>query len=110
MFGHDAVEIGTRSTFSIYSFLGRLLRKPDAQSNKLIGLPGDDDDRLILTVYKGQPVGCFTAVVLDLGVYCVPMTGAENTKRTFSIISQLLALKTTTDDLQLTPTFRLLPD
>jgi hypothetical protein len=110
----DQVEIGTRSTFAMYNFLGRLLsgREPDASglnANQLIGSDADDDDRYILTVNRGQPVGCFTAVVMDLGEYCVPIDGAQNTKRIFSILSQLLALKTTTGDLQLTPTLRLIP-
>jgi hypothetical protein len=49
------------------------------------------------------------AILLELGIFCVPLDGAANTKRTFSILAQLLALKATTDDLQLQPTFRLLP-
>jgi hypothetical protein len=109
LLGKDTVEIGTRSTFSIYSFLGRLLRQPQEPPNELIE-PDEDGDKFILTVHKGQPTGCFAAAVLDLTVYCVPIDHAENTKRSFSILSQLLALKTTTDDLQLTPTLRLLPD
>ncbi len=95
--------------FSIYSFLGSLLRIPVTPANELIGPPDDSGDRVILSVNRGQPAGCFAAAMLDLGVYCVPIDGAANTKRTFSILSQLLALKTTTDDLQLQPILRLLP-
>jgi hypothetical protein len=112
--GPDTVELGTRSTFAIYNFLGRLLSAPESpapgmNSNKLIGSDADDQDRYILTVNSGLDHGCFVSVVLDFGRYCVPNDGAENTKRTFSILSQLLALKTTTGDLQLTPTLRLIP-
>ena len=106
---HYSIEIGTRSTFSIYNFLGSLLRNPASHANQLIGPPDEDNDRFVLTVVKGQPIGCFSTAILELGVYCVPLDGAANTKRTFSILSQLLALKTTTDDLQLLPTIRLLP-
>ena len=111
---HGEIEIGTRSTFAMYNFLGRLLSAPESSdpgmnSNRLIGAQDEDADRSILTVTRGQLTGCFVAVVMDLGEYCVPIDGAQNTKRTFSILSQLLALKTTTGDLQLTPTLRLVP-
>ena len=107
---HYTVVIGTRSTFSIYNFLGRLLNRQTSEANSLIGpLPEESDDRHILTVVKGQPAGCFASAVFNMGVYCIPIDGAQNTKSTLSILSQLLALKTTTDDLQLLPTIRLLP-
>jgi hypothetical protein len=107
--GANSVEIGTRSTFSIYNFLGRLLRDQQNASNVLLGPGVEDEDRYVLTVIKGQPVGCFANALFELTAYCVPTDGAGNTKRTFSILSQLLALKTTTGDLQLLPTIRLLP-
>ena len=77
----------------------------------LVGPPSEDDyDRHILTVLKGEPATCFaSAAVFNIGAYCVPIDGAQNTKSIFSILSQLLALKTTTGDLQLLPTIRLLP-
>jgi hypothetical protein len=106
---HNTVEIGTRSTFAIYNFLGRLMNYQDDPINRLVSPPNDVGDRYVLTVYKKPPAGCFVWTTLDLGVYCVPVDGAENTKRTFSILSQLLALKTTTGDLQLQPIFRLQP-
>jgi hypothetical protein len=104
----DNVEIGTRSTFSIYNFLGVLMNNQNDAINELKE-PDPNDDPHILTVIKGAAVGCFSSVGFDLGVYCVPIDGAANTKRTFSILSQLLALKTTTGDLQLQPIFRLQP-
>lgn len=105
---HSVVEIGTRSTFAIYNFLGRLLSNQDKEFN-MMSDSDDGDDQQLLTVVKGQPAGCFISVGFDLGVYCVPLEGAANTKRAFSILSQLLALKTTTGDLQLQPIFRLQP-
>lgn len=105
---HSVVEIGTRSTFSIYNFLGRLVGNQEADIN-LLNTREWSDDAHVLTVIKGAAVGCFSSVGFDLGVYCVPIDGADNTKRTFSILSQLLALKTTTGDLQLQPIFRLQP-
>jgi hypothetical protein len=107
---HNTVEIGTRSTFAIYNFLGLLMNNQDSKINTFITPAEFVEDRHVLTVNKGQPAGCFVATVLDLGVYCVPVDGAQNTKRSFSILSQLLALKTTTGDLQLQPIFRLLSE
>lgn len=104
---HNTVEIGTRSTFAIYNFLGRLMNEQDSDINTMRSPLQLVNDPRILTVNKGQPAGCFVWTSLDLGVYCVPVDGAENTKRSFSILSQLLALKTTTGDLQLQPIFRL---
>ena len=44
--------------------------------------------------------------VFDGTYYCVPRQGAENTKRIFSLLAQLLALKTQAGDLAITPTVR----
>ena len=107
LLGQHVIEIGTRSTFSMYNFLGKLMREQDAEINKMVD-PTNDDSH-VPTINQGQPVGCFVGAVLDFGVYCVPIDGAEDTKRTFSILSQLLALKTTTGDLQIQPILRLLP-
>jgi hypothetical protein len=108
LYQHHVVEIGTRSTFAIYNFLGVLMRHQESDINQFKE-PDPSDDNQVLTVIKGQPTGCFSSVAFELGIYCVPIDGAANTKRTFSILSQLLALKTTTGDLQLQPIFRLLP-
>jgi hypothetical protein len=92
----------------MYNFLGVLMNHQDSNINHFKG-PNPVDDSHVITVIKGQPAGCFSSVAFELGIYCVPIDGAENTKRIFSILSQLLALKTTTGDLQLQPIFRLLP-
>jgi len=109
LLGQHTIEIGTRSTFSIYNFLGSLVRDPQSPANALAGPLDSNNDPYLLTVNFGQPTGCFALAMLDLGLYCVPLDGAANTKQAFSILSQLLALKTTTGDLQLQPIIRLLP-
>jgi hypothetical protein len=110
LISHYSVIIGTRSTFSIYNFLGRLVKQQNSVANHMIGPPSEEEyDPQILTINMGQVTGCFTATEFNLGLYCVPIQGAQNTKTSFSILSQLLALKTTTGDLQLTPTLRLVP-
>jgi hypothetical protein len=106
---HNVVEIGTRSTFSIYNFLGTLVKHQDEKINKLNEPDQGDDGHVLTVVGGGQTIGCFSSVAFELGFYCVPIDDATNTKRTFSILSQLLALKTTTGDLQLQPIFRLQP-
>lgn len=109
------IEIGTRSTFSIYNYLGRILREQQTDPANQQTDPAilththENEDSHILDIETGRAVGCFVAVVYDLKVYCVPSNGAANTKRSFSLLSQLLALKTTQNDLQLLPTIRLLP-
>jgi hypothetical protein len=74
---HNTVEIGTRSTFAIYNFLGRLLNYQDSDINKFVGPIDLGEDHHLLTVNKGQPAGCFVSAILDLGIYCVPVDGAE---------------------------------
>ena len=60
------------------------------------------------SIRDSPPSAALCGNCVDLGVYCVPVDGAHNTKRSFSILSQLLALKTSQGDLQLQPIFRLL--
>ena len=64
----------------------------------------------ILAVIPSRELGgCFVDLVFDAEYYCVPRQGAEQTKRTFSLLSQLLALKTQTGDLAITPVVRVTP-
>ena len=97
------VVIGTRSYFWPSPEQARL------RSQHAYWSLSEDYDRRILTVIKGQAIGRFCYAVFNIGLFCVPIDVAQNTKNAFSILSQLLALKTTTGDLQLLPTIRLLP-
>ena len=65
------------------------------------------EDRHILTVARDSSIGCFAEVVFGGEYYCVPMRGAENTKRIIGLLAQLIALNTNTLDLSITPTVRL---
>jgi len=67
-----------------------------------LGLP-------ILNVTKVPSQPCFASVVVNGEYYCVPREGSDNTKRAFSIVAQLLALKTTAVDLPSTPSVRVTP-
>jgi hypothetical protein len=110
-------RIVTRSAFSIYQFLGKLLRQeqgalpplaPDVPEDELVpSLSSVYDDSSVLTVANGSP-NCFVHTYFIDGDYCVPEEAA-NTKRIFSILAQLIALKTNAGDLAITPTVRTLP-
>jgi hypothetical protein len=83
------VEFGTRSTGAVYNFLGQLMLHQDGVSNQLIGVSEGTEDPRILTIIKGQSLGCFVSVSYGGGVYCVPAVGAANTKRIFALLAQL---------------------
>jgi hypothetical protein len=108
--GTISYEIRTRSTFGIYQFLGRILAENMTDVIKLRApLPARADrlgDRRILAVSRGGAGGCFVDIGFEGGSYCVPAQGADNTKKIFSLLAQLLALKTQTGDLAITPTVR----
>jgi hypothetical protein len=57
-----------------------------------------------------QPgVQCFVYTYFFDGDYCVPEHGAANTKRVFSLLAELLALKTMANELAITPLIRIVP-
>jgi hypothetical protein len=128
-------KIVTRSTYSIYQFLGKLLKqareannraaRQGAEANEETGeraeirpnLPRDDEAVPILTTIREdsnllnivtQPSGeCFVETHFIDGSYCVPEKGSANTKRIFALLSQLIALKTSAADLAITPAVRI---
>jgi hypothetical protein len=57
----------------------------------------------------GEPAGhCFVETAYRGRTYCVPERAAY-TKKTFSLLAQLIALKTKTSDLAILPTVRVAP-
>lgn len=100
-------EIITRSTFGIYQFLGRIMGL-GLQDEVVIRGPSDgSEDRRILAIGGASTAeGCFAGTRLDGNYYCVPKERAENTKRIFSLLTQLVALNTQIGDLGITPTVR----
>jgi hypothetical protein len=98
-------EITTRSVYGIYQFLGRIVR-----TDNPIRLRGRGDDELLLTIVRRDVLtSCFVALDFEGIAYCVPNEGAENTKRVFGLLTQLLALRTLVGDLAITPTVRVAP-
>jgi hypothetical protein len=122
-FGPYTFKILTRSTNSIYQFLGQLVRQqrdntPPARSVYIPNweeaepptLSTQPDNPALLTVVAAQPgVQCFVHTYFFDGDYCVPEHGAANTKRIFSLLAELLALKTMASELAVTPLVRIVP-
>jgi hypothetical protein len=116
-----------RSIYGVFNFLGRVIAEErlhearaatdndakavarafynprgDKPVAKAVGFP-------LLNITGGQLGACFSSVSINNVYYCVPHEGGENTKRIFSVLSQLLALKTSAVDLPNTPTVRVAP-
>jgi len=123
-------KILTRSTNSIYQFLGKILKERlRAQQDELLpaGTPvvlraylprpderlpllstTRDDPNLLTIVPAGAGVPCFVHTYFIDGDWCVPEQGASNTKRIFSLLAELLALKTQASELAITPAVRII--
>jgi hypothetical protein len=99
-------EIVTRSIYGIYQFLGRILATGTTEQIRLRERLHETEDTRLLAISGSSLSGCFVDQILDSAYYCVPQEGAENTKRIFSLLAQLLALKTAPGDLAITPTVR----
>jgi hypothetical protein len=106
-FGTVVYEIIPRSTFGIYQFLGRILALNVQDTFEMRGSLDPTEDRHILTVLRDSSGGCFAEVAFAQEYYCVPLRGAENTKRIIGLLAQLIALNTNTLDLSITPSVRL---
>jgi hypothetical protein len=127
-------KVITRSTYSIYQFLGKLLKqareanapapeprpeateRTDERGGSRPNLPREDetvpilttireDSKLLNIVMQGDG-DCFVDTHFIDGSYCVPEKGSANTKRIFALLSQLIALKTQAADLAITPSVR----
>jgi hypothetical protein len=96
-------RIVTRSTFGIYQFLGHLLARGTDDGLNLTEIT----DNNLLTIIRGDGQNCFQALNYKDANYCVPET-AKNTKLIFQLLAQLVALQTSSQDLAITPTVRVL--
>ena len=119
--GRLAVSIRPRSAYSMFQFLGTLiklqrdLQQPDQQT-VVADVPRPDerelpllatvaDDRNLFTVTQNVGGICFVHTWFNDGDYCVP-DDAANTKRIFSMLAQLIAIQTQATDLSITPNVR----
>ena len=119
-------RVVSRSTFSIFQYLGRLVAEGEAGQIKLqtpqaVGaLPLRDDTLFAVSSggdglfgLNGGDVGvkggdCFLSVAYGGRGYCVP-DSALNTKRILGLLAQLLALSTSVQDVGITQQVQLLP-
>jgi hypothetical protein len=125
-------KIVTRSTYSIYQFLGKLVKQSAAgegagearevrqtmeeRTQTLPNLPREDEmvpilstireDSTLVNIVRQADGECFVDTRFIDGSYCVPERGSANTKRIFALLSQLIALKTSAADLAITPAVR----
>jgi hypothetical protein len=108
-YGPVHVELLPRSTFGVYRFLGRILAAEATEDIRLREDTNLAEDTRLLAVTDGSGGPCFVSTSFENKFYCVPENGAESTKRIFSLLVQLLALKTQTGDLIATPVVRVTP-
>ena len=113
--GHRVtLRVVTRSTFSIFKYLGRILAAGDAGRIRL----GSDDavdrgplrDEYLFVVDHELSGDCYLATEYEGQIYCVPKEGAANTKRIIGLLTQLIGLNTSISDIPLTQSVRVLPN
>ena len=105
--GRVKYSIVTRSTFGIYRYLGGVLRNQDGMI-RLRGRKDRSEPQFIplLEIVGDLSDGCFVEMHFEEHSYCVPRKGAETTKDIFSLLAQLIALRTQAGDLGITPAVR----
>jgi hypothetical protein len=100
-----------RSVFSIFKYLGRVLAAGEAGQISLYTPDAVDRPPLmdpnLFTITGASGAPCFISVEYHGRSYCVPLTGATNTKRIIGLLTQLIALNTSLADIPVTPTVRI---
>jgi hypothetical protein len=101
-----------RSPFSAFSYFGHVLRVDPIIPVRLFWPDrsiGSDDvrDTQILTVTQSQAPSCFATAYFDGAFFCVPYDAGDATKQVFSMLSQMVAMSTTTGSLPTTLEVRL---
>ena len=89
-------EIVPRSGFGIYQYLGHILALQQEQTFRMRGKLFPVEDTRILAVERSGIRDCLVDVNFEDEYYCVPLRGAENTKRIMGLLTQLVALNTRT--------------
>lgn len=108
--GTSTWQIFTRSTYGVYQYLGSILALRLADELRLHRVPTHPDELPVLAITDDLLASnCFVEVTYNFARYCVPEARSEHTKRTFALLSQLIALKTQTNDLAITPIVRVTP-
>ena len=125
--GPKRFRIVSRSAYGVFEFLGNLMKiqrdnvppAPDANKPQRADYFGQETDvppqllttstdpNLIMVLQNDRSQRCFSHTWFYDGDYCVPES-ATNTKRIFSLLSQLIAIETTASDLSITPIVRVI--
>jgi hypothetical protein len=103
------VRLNIRSIYAIFRFLGTQLVSGDPSPLKVPIVNGGKKTYPLLHVEQGRSRSCFASIQLGAENYCVPEDGSPATKMVFSVLAQLIALKTQPGDLPFTPTVRIAP-
>lgn len=126
-FGPYTFRIVPRSAYGVFEFLGNMLKveeghvPPNPAAHIVQARPGlpevsdlppilitAHDEQLITVLHDAGPgTNCFSHTWFYDGDYCVPQEAA-NTKRIFSLLSQLIAIETQATDLSITPIVRII--
>jgi hypothetical protein len=127
-FGPYTFRIVPRSAYGVFQFLGNMLKVQEAhlEPNGAVNtedagdasadLPKVTDlppilitahNEQLITVLHENGANCFAHTWFYDGDYCVPQEAA-NTKRIFSLLSQLIAIETQATDLSITPIVRII--
>jgi hypothetical protein len=116
-------RIVPRSAYGVFEFLGNLMKveRDNLQPLPVAYIPPDPiedetgspllvtttPDQRLITIVANTSERCFSHTWFYDGDYCVPES-ATNTKRIFSLLSQLIAIETTASDLAITPAVRII--
>jgi hypothetical protein len=107
------IGIRPRSLLGVFLYLGRVLASETTGVNPVTlysATENGDGDKKILTVVRGAgPDKCFASTYAPGGQLCVPLEGADNSKRVFAIVSELISLSSTASDIPTSLTVRLTP-
>jgi hypothetical protein len=116
-------KIKGRSAYGVFEFLGTLMKLQRDRTGPADGVYVPQErfdaetgapflytvaaDRNIVTIVRDGNVQCFVHTWFYDGDYCVP-EDAPTTKRIFSLLAQLIAIQTATQDLTITPIVRVI--
>jgi hypothetical protein len=105
------IRVQPRSIYGIFRYLGQILAAQKAAdlTFPLRNRAADAPRYPLLQIVTGPALSCFASVQFEAQSYCVPEDGSPATKLVFSILAQLIALKTQPGDLPFTPTVRIAP-
>jgi hypothetical protein len=96
-----------RPLIGAFTYLGQLLSRQDTVVLYNASAQSNGDRRLLTATPATDNANCFAFA--DLGNWCVPEQGGDNTKRVFSLLAELIQLNSTASDTPTSLTVRLTP-